>query len=231
MPRSVAAQVARALEVRLSYEFNYLLYRPRGFAARGRRRWPLMIFLHGRGESGRDLALVEKHGPPKLIAAGRAFPGLVVSPQCPADQWWNYLALDAFVGAVMQRYPVDPARVYLTGLSMGGFATWALAAMRPQRYAAIAPICGGGDVRHAELLRNLPVWAFHGARDAVIPLRRSREMIDRIRAVGGKPRFTIYPDALHDAWTKPYGGTQLYDWLFSHRLRPGARHESGTLGR
>lgn len=212
--RSVAA--AHELKLRLEYRYRYLLYRPAHYNGRSGKRWPLVVFFHGKGECGSDLALVEKHGPPKEAAAGRDFPFLLAAPQSPLGQWWNYVALDAFVAALIARYRVDPARVYLTGLSMGGFATWMLAELNPQRYAAVAPVCGGGEPRHAERLKDLPVWAFHGALDPVIPLSRSQEMIAGIRAAGGRPRLTVYPKAGHDSWTRPYAGTALYDWLLKH---------------
>lgn len=213
-------QTSRRATGRVRFAFPYLLALPEGYATRRRRRWPLLVFFHGRGERGQDLALVKVHGPPKLIAAGQTFPFIVVSPQCSDDDyWWNYVTLAAFVDDIVRRFRVDRDRVYLTGLSMGGFATWALAQNAPGRYAAIAPICGGGDPRFAERLRDTPVWAFHGAKDPTIPAQRTREMIKGIRAAGGAPRLTIYPNAGHDSWTKTYENPQLYAWLLSHRRR------------
>lgn len=201
----------------MTFAFDYLLSLPAGYAA-SRRRWPLLIFLHGRGERGQDLNLVKVHGPPKLIAEGREFPFIVVSPQCPSrEYWWDYGRLDAFVTSIMNRLRVDADRVYLTGLSMGGFATWALAQSAPERYAAIAPICGGGETRLAVRLRDLPVWAFHGGKDLTIPVDRTREMIKAIRKAGGSPRLTIYPKAGHDSWTRTYANPKFYAWLLSHR--------------
>lgn len=217
-----AGQSAQRAPLRVPYLFEYLLYRPPGYAARPRSRWPLVVFLHGRGERGADLRRVRRHGLPKLIAAGRNFPFIVVSPQCPdLEPWWNVTALDAFITEMTRRYRVDPQRVYLTGLSMGGYGTWALATRRPDRFAAILPICGGGEPRLARRLRRLPIWVFHGARDQTVPLARSRAMVRAIRAAGGAPRFTIYPEAVHDAWTQTYARDDVYSWLLSHCLPRG----------
>jgi predicted peptidase len=208
---------ARRASVRVTFTYRYLLALPRGYAKSKTKRWPFVVFLHGRGERGNDLELVKRHGLPKLIAEGREFPFVTIAPHCPDDEWWNYPALEAFIDDAVKRYRCDPTRIYLTGLSMGGFATWALAQHRPSHYAAILPICGGGEVRQAAGLRDLSVWAFHGARDEVIPLERSQEMIAAIKAAGGKPRLTVYPKAGHDAWTKTYANEKIYSWLLAQR--------------
>jgi len=215
--RPASPLAARHLAVQVTHAYDYLLYLPPGY--RARKRWPLVMFFHGRGESGHDLNLVKRHALPRLIEEGRRFPFIVVAPQCPDTEWWNYPALETFVAAVAQKYRADPDRIYLTGLSMGGFATWALAQHRPERYAAVVPVCGGGETRLAARLRDLPVWAFHGGRDRVIPPRRSREMVAGIKAAGGRPRLTIYPKVGHDSWTKTFATKQLYQWLLAHRRR------------
>lgn len=223
-PPAVPALQARRAALRVNFAYRYLLYLPEGYAADRSRRWPVLFFFHGRGERGRTLSAVKRHGLPKLITRGESFPFIVISPQCGAtDYWWNYTALDAFVVNVLGHFRVDLDRVYLTGLSMGGFATWALAQEAPERYAAIAPICGGGDARFAVRLRDVPVWAFHGAEDAIIPARRTAEMIKGIRAAGGSPRVTIYPGVGHDSWTTTYENPALYEWLLSHRRKSRTR--------
>ncbi|MDB6128094.1 MAG: phospholipase/carboxylesterase, partial [Verrucomicrobia bacterium] len=179
---------ARSARVRTDHAFRYLLYLPKGYRTDARRQWPLLVFFHGRGERGWNLSFVKRHGPPKLIAQGHTFPFIVVSPQCSGEYWWNYPALEAFVDDIVRRYRVDLGRVYLTGLSMGGFATWALAENAPERYAAIAPVCGGGEVRLARRLNRLPVWAFHGAKDEIILPKRTTELVSEIKKAGGKPR-------------------------------------------
>ncbi len=179
-----------------------------------------MLFLHGAGERGDDLELVKKHGPPKLIEAGQDFPFIVVSPQAPAEQWWSTVFLDALLQEITATYRVDMDRVYATGLSMGGFGTWDLAMTFPDRFAAIAPICGGGNAYSVCVIKDLPIWNFHGAKDPVVPLARSQEMVDALQRCSGDVRFTIYPDAGHDAWTETYDNPALYEWLLAHRRQP-----------
>lgn len=218
-------QSAEQLTFPVTFSFHYLLYLPEGYEQQRQTKWPLVVFLHGIGERGTDVAAVKRQGLPRLLAAGKQFPFLVVSPQCPPDQWWDITALDEFVERVTKKYRVDPDRVYLTGLSMGGFGTWALAMRHPQRFAAIAPICGGGEARHAYVLRDVPVWAFHGAKDEVVPLRQSEEMIAALRDAGAEPRFTIYPEGKHDVWTETYADPELYTWLLAQTRthRPPAK--------
>ena len=212
-------QQAKSLETQITktVRCNYLLYLPEGDAAG--RGWPLVLFLHGAGERGDDLELVKVHGIPKLVAQGRDFPFIALSPQCPADVWWDVDVLDALLDETIGQLAVDEARVYCTGLSMGGFGTWQLAIERPGRFAAIAPVCGGGRPLHAPRIRHVAAWVFHGAKDPVVPLEKSQEMVDALRAAGGEVRFTVYPEAEHDSWTETYDNPELYQWLLAH-MRP-----------
>lgn len=214
----VEAMNSEQLTVEVRATYPYLVQLPEGYDVEPARRWPVVFFLHGKGERGRDLALLKRHGLPRLIAEGRRFPFVVIAPQCPEEEYWSEApCLPAFVAAASARYRIDPARVYLTGISMGGFGVWALAAREPARYAALLPICGGGDVRWAAQLRDVPAWAFHGAQDTVVPPIRSEQMVAAIRAAGGTPRFTLYPDAGHDAWTETYANDAIYAWLLAQR--------------
>ena len=208
-------------EVRLSLRENYLLYLPDGYAT-SKREWPLILFLHGAGERGDDPAKIASHGPPKMIAReNHAFPFIIVSPQCPAEEWWSnpmqVRFLNALLDDVVARYRVDRSRIYLTGLSMGGFGTWSLAAAHPERFAAIAPICGGGDPAVAARLAGLPIWVFHGAKDPTVPLRKSEEMVEALKKAGADVKFTVYPEAAHDSWSATYANPGLYDWFLQHR--------------
>lgn len=206
---------------------NYLLYLPKEYSAESKRKWPLMLFLHGAGERGTNLARVAAHGPPKLLAQSKEdLPFIVVSPQCPAGQRWNTETLIALLDDISERYPVDPTRVYVTGLSMGGYGTWALANEYPQRFAAIAPICGGGETipillagrEKREALKSLGVWAFHGAKDPVVKLEESEKMVNAYKQIGADDvRLTVYPEARHDSWTETYDDPKLYEWLLAHR--------------
>ncbi len=214
-----ARQAPETFTRQITVSGHYLLYLPKNYD-RQQEPWPLLLFLHGAGERGDDLELVKKHGPPKLIEAGRDFPFVVVSPQAPAEQWWSVPFLDALLQEVTATYRVDTDRIYVTGLSMGGFGTWDLAMAFPDRFAAIAPVCGGGNAYAVCVIKHLPTWNFHGAKDAVVPLARSQEMVDALQRCSGDVRFTIYPDAGHDAWTETYDNPALYEWLLAHRRQP-----------
>jgi len=199
---------------------KYLLYLPEDYG-RKEQKWPLMLFLHGAGERGDNLDLVKKHGPPKLVERGKQFPFIIVSPQCPAGVWWpeKIDTLVALLDEIASKYAVDTDRVYLTGLSMGGFGTWSLACRHPERFAAIAPICGGGMWFLADRLKAVPVWAFHGAKDPVVPLDMSESMVKAVKRMGGDARLMVYPEAQHDSWTATYSNPKLYEWFLSHRKR------------
>ncbi len=146
----------------IKVKLNYLLYLPKGYDADAKKEWPLILFLHGAGESGDDLAKVKKNGPPKVVAH-QDLPFVIVSPQSPR-MGWNVDALNGLLDDVIAHHHIDKERVYLTGLSMGGYGTWALAAAHPEKFAAIAPICGGGDPKAASKIKHLPIWVFHGAK-------------------------------------------------------------------
>ena len=207
----------------LNHTLNYWLYLPDDYNQKPRQQWPLMLFLHGAGERGTNLTTVLKHGPPKLAHEGKAFPFIIVSPQCPTNQWWSAADLNRLLDNVIAKYRADKDRLYLTGLSMGGYGTWTLAGTNPEHFAALAPICGGGDPSIAPRLRHLPIWVFHGAKDKAVPVRKSIEMVDALKAVGADVKLTIYPDAQHDSWTQTYDNPAFYDWLLRQRRRPAAR--------
>ncbi|HEV3255667.1 MAG TPA: prolyl oligopeptidase family serine peptidase [Gemmataceae bacterium] len=203
-------------EITIRVKLKYLLYLPEGYG-KSDKAWPLLLFLHGSGESGKDLNKVKIHGPPKLIERGKDFPFIVVSPQSPR-RGWDVPALNALLDDVVATHKVDKDRIYLTGLSMGGYGTWALAAAYPEKFAAIVPICGGGDLADAKQLKDLPIWVFHGAKDPAVPPRRSKEMVKALEAAGAKNvKFTLYPDADHDSWTRTYDNPKLYEWLLKQK--------------
>jgi len=169
-------QHPQSFERRVTVETHgrFLLYLPAGFDPSGRTRYPLLIFLHGSGESGEDLETVKVHGPPKLVASKPDFPFIVASPQARNHiERFDPATLDAMLDELLEQLPVDPDRIYLTGLSMGGIWTYGWAIRHPERFAAIAPVCGLWDPGDACRLKDVPVWAFHGAQDPVVPLRRS----------------------------------------------------------
>lgn len=190
---------------------------PEGYDADPDRAWPLLLFLHGAGERGDDLARVGIHGPLKERRAGRDIPMVIVAPQVPEGERWTVGRVAAALDAALGQYRIDPDRVYITGLSMGGFGTWEAIARMPERFAAAVPVCGGGLWLGIGAARGVPVWAFHGAMDPVVPVEASVSMVRALREAGGDVRFTVYPDAGHDAWSETYADPALYDWLLSHR--------------
>ena len=199
----------------MTAKLDYLLYLPTGYQD-STKEWPLMLFLHGAGESGTNLAKVKTHGPPKIVESKPDFPFILVSPQS-SGRGWNPDTLNALLNDIQSKYRVDKDRVYLTGLSMGGFGTWALAAAHPERFAAIVPICGGGNTADAPKLAKLPIWVFHGEKDPTVPIERSKEMVAAIKAAGGNPKATYYPEAGHDSWTETYNNPELYKWLLEQK--------------
>ena len=219
--RAETGQKEHTFEIRRS--LDYLLYLPERHESA--ESLPMIVFLHGAGERGDDVEKVKRHGPPMRVEKDPDFDFIVLSPQCPAGQRWSADDVVALVEHVTDNHKVDRDRIYLTGLSMGGFGTWDIAMRHSRHFAAFAPICGGGNPSRARFLRNLPIWVFHGAKDNVVPLSMSREMVDAIKEAGGNPKFTIYPEAGHDSWTEAYAGRELYDWFLQHRRsgRPQGR--------
>jgi predicted peptidase len=202
---------------------NYLLHLPEQAHLSPTDLWPTILFLHGHGESGDDPTAVLQQGLPRYIAQQPNFPFIVIAPQCPWNTWWPELAdsLAQLLAECSASHPLDRKRLYLTGLSMGGYGAWYLGALWPNRFAAIAPICGGGYWFHGfpkrvEALKETPVWAFHGAQDDVVPLAASQELVSALRECGGCVEFTVYPDAGHDSWTATYSNPELYTWFLRH---------------
>ena len=218
------------LETKLTKQVsvNYLLYLPKSYDAKAAKKWPLILFLHGAGERGTDVARVAIHGPPKLAKNKQEFEFIIVSPQCPSGQRWDNDVLLALLDDVAASHKVDAGRVYLTGLSMGGYGSWSLGLAHPDRFAAMAPICGGGDPVAALLpdpkkqaaLRSLPIWVFHGAKDPVVRLTESERMVDAVKRAGCKDvQLTVYPEAQHDSWTETYNNPKLYEWFLAHERK------------
>jgi|CZKM01.1.fsa_nt_gi predicted peptidase len=203
--------------IKVTARLDYLLFLPEGYA-KSKQRWPLMLFLHGAGESGTNLDKLKVLGPPKIVESKPDFPFVLVSPQT-SREGWNPDTLNALLDDVLRKYRVDKDRVYLTGASMGGSGTWRLAAAHPERFAAIVPICGRGDPAEAKQLARLPIWVFHGAKDPVVRIASEKTMVEAIQAAGGNVKFTIYPDAGHDAWTETYNNPELYEWLLKQKRR------------
>jgi predicted peptidase len=201
----------------------YRLMKPAGYKEDGKASYPLVVFLHGAGERGDDNKAQLKHGIADFAADGhrKKYPCFLIVPQCPDDEVWVYgfvkklekkkkpaieagdLVL-ALIDAVCKEYSIDKKRIYLTGLSMGGYGTWALLARRPELFAAAVPICGGGDVKTAGKIVKIPVWAFHGDKDTTVVAEESRQMIEAIKKAGGAPKYDEYKGVGHDSWTQTY---------------------------
>jgi predicted peptidase len=226
MPRQTAQSFERPIS--RTVRAKYLRFLPKGYDAQSPRRWPLMLFLHGIGERGRDPWKVKAHGPPKVAETMTNFPFILVSPQCPNGEWWSNDVLEALLDEVIATHNVDTGRVYLTGSSMGGFGAFALALCAPERFAAVAPVCGGGtpfppmgfDARRKAALQALPFWVFHGDQDTAVPLEESERMVKALKKFGCEVKFTVYPGVGHDAWTRTYENPELYEWFLSHRRAP-----------
>lgn len=202
-------------QIARSEPMPHLLYLPPGYGENGNGKlWPVMIFLHGSGESGHDLDKVKKHGPPMLVSRGKQFPFILVTPQ--TDHGWRAQELGRLLDSIESTYAVDRSREYVTGLSMGGFGTWAMLTAFPERFAAAVMICGGGDPDAASKVKETPLWIFHGAKDTVVSIDRSRADVNALRKLDAEVRFTIYPDATHDSWTETYNNPAVYRWLLAH---------------
>jgi len=201
---------------------KYLASLPGNIEKKSARKWPTILYLHGSG--GRGLPVAALNGTSGVFQPRKHKPDtfIIIAPRCPQNRWWSIPALEDLLAEVMDKYPIDKGRIYVTGESMGGFATWELAAAHPDRFAAIAPICGGGDPREAELIKDLPTWVFHGAKDRGVLPERSREMVNALRDVRGRVRYTEYPNLGHRCWGTAYNNEALYDWMLQQvRGKPG----------
>lgn len=201
---------------------QYLLYLPPGYDAAGQKDWPLMLFLHGAGERGNDVNRVAIHGPLHHVQQGQSFPFIILAPQCPANELWQNEPLLALLNEFTATHKVDKKRIYLTGLSMGGYGTWSLGLAHPELFAAIAPICGGANMIEVMLgtwdkrqdLQRLPIWAFHGADDNVVPVAESERVVNALKQSGvTNLQLTIYPNTKHDSWKPAYADPKFYEWM------------------
>ncbi len=220
-------------------ELPYRIHLPEGSDAAA--RYPLVLFFHGAGERGKENRRQLIHGARPILefSQGSGDPAIIVVPQCPVEQQWvdtpwgddshtmpaepsqpMRLAIE-LLQQCQETLPVDADRIYVTGLSMGGFGTWDIVQRLPRTFAAAVPVCGGGDTDLAPSIRHIPVWAFHGDQDTAVKPRRSRDMIAALREHGGAPRYTEYPGVGHDSWTPTYADREVLQWLFAQR-RPAS---------
>lgn len=197
-------------------ERTYVVYVPPEYDAS--KEWPLVLFLHGAGERGDDGVDQSTVGiGPAIEANPDRFPCIVVMPQCPRNVMWTgrYDEIDAALNATLEEYNIDRSRMYLTGLSMGGYGTFMYGADHVDTFAAMAPICGGGRVTDAAKLATVPMWVFHGSSDPVVAPDKSRSMVEAIKAAGGDIRYTEYEGVGHNSWDNAYGDPELMDWMLS----------------
>jgi len=226
---------AREFKSAAGKKLPYRLFKPAGYDET--KKYPLVLFLHGAGERGEDNQAQTKNGVRFFLQNQAKFPCFIVAPQCPAKlQWvdtpWGNLkhAMPAqptepmqstveLLAALQKEFAaVDSKRLYVTGLSMGGFGTWDIVSRFPKKFAAAVPICGGADEAQAPGIAKVPVWVFHGGADDVVKTVRSRNIVAALKAAGGAPKYTEYPGVGHGSWDQAYGEAELFPWLFSQKL-------------
>lgn len=209
---------ANASETLKKVKYNYLLHLPEDYGKDPNKKWPVIFYLHGRHASGKNLESLERYGLPYYLQKGKKVDFIVVSPQCPwnknwsSEDWFNPV-FDEVAG----KLKVDNSRVYLIGMSMGGFGTWALANRMPERFAAISPMCGGADVKWAGTLSKIPTWVFHGTADRQIPISRSEVMVKAMEKLKAEVKYTRLVNQGHDI-SKQFNNDELYSWLLKHSL-------------
>ncbi len=220
-------------EITKTLESKYLIFFPKDYAAKGKEKFPLILFLHGAGERGTDVWKATTHGPSLYIKNHPEFPFILVTPLCPGGEVWANEVLLELLDEVIAKNNVDTNRIYLTGLSMGGYGAWSLGLKYPEKFAALAPICGGSDIgaiilashgyatpEKTAALKTLPVWAFHGAKDPVVPLAESEHVINALKSFGiNEIKLTVYPEAQHNSWTETYNNPELYEWFLKHKRK------------
>jgi predicted peptidase len=224
-PYTATVQIEDESHNTQTVQVSYLLYLPESYGQDPQQRWPLILFLHGRGERGEDLQLLKKHPLPRILEDQSDFPAIVISPQLSLQRlWWADLIdpLNALLDQIQVEYAVDPQRVYLTGLSMGGFGSWEYILRYPERFAAVVPVSGGyreGSRLIPENicdLKDIPIWVFHGGSDTIVPSFHSEILVEALRACGSHVRFTRYAGMEHeDAFLQAYAEPELFSWLFS----------------
>lgn len=198
---------------------DYYLYFPEGYEANTEDRFPLLLFLHGGGESGDSLVTVKRNGPPKLIAQGKKFPFLILAPQNPyQNKWWNTRAVKQLLDTIVANNAIDTHRIYLTGLSRGGGAAWEMAVQYPNTFAAMAVVCGMSPLPYASWINSkMPIWVFHGDADKSIPVSESDTMVARLKEMGYDIQYTRYKGVGHNSWIQAYDTKELYDWFTDQR--------------
>ena len=196
-------------------KLTYLVKYPEGFSENG--KYPVILFLHGAGTRGTDVEKLRENVCFRLISQKENRPYITIAPLCSENTWFDLFEhLIALVKEIASLPYTDEKRIYLTGNSMGGYGTWQLAMSMPEYFAAIVPVCGGGMYWNAWRLKNVAIWAFHGAKDDCVFPTESEKMIDIAKRAGAETKLTIYPEAGHDSWTPTYSNPELFEWLLKH---------------
>ena len=198
---------------------DYFVHLPPDYDKDPQKKWPVILFLHGSGERGYDLKLLARQPLVQGIEKRKDFPFILIAPQVSPGEWWSIPELDDLLDGLPAKYRIDPDRIYLTGLSMGGFGTWSYLAAEPGRFAAAAPICGGGDPEDAARFKDVPIWVFHGEQDDAVPIQRSQEMVDALQKLGSNVKFTKFPGVDHFSWIPAYKDPELFKWFLEQKRK------------
>ncbi|QQE11868.1 prolyl oligopeptidase family serine peptidase [Planctomycetota bacterium] len=214
-----APSAANPGEIKTSSDnLAFLLYKPKDYDY-SKNEFPLLLFLHSADQRGNDIEKLRKVGPPLQYESGKKeLPFILVAPHLNKNQAWNPRKLTSLIDEIEKDYRVDRRRIYVTGMSMGGYGTWILAGKTPERFAAISPIASNAYVEQSMDVRKVPSLVFHGRHDAFIPVNEAIDMVKAIQALGGSSHLKIYEDSDHDAWTKTYAADGFYTWLLSNEL-------------
>ncbi|MEZ5941796.1 MAG: prolyl oligopeptidase family serine peptidase [Planctomycetaceae bacterium] len=230
---------ARKFRAKDDIELNYRWLQPKGYVPgeKSDTKYPLVIFLHGAGERGDDNAAQLRHCTSRFTEADvrEKFPCFVMAPQCPTGKRWVEVDWSKgqhdmpktpsepmarvleLLDQLIKTHAIDEDRIYVMGLSMGGYGTWDLLARHPEKFAAGVPICGGGDEKQAAKIKDIPIWVFHGDADTAVKVERSRNMVAAIKEAGGQPKYTEYPGVGHNSWTPAINEPGILPWLFSQK--------------
>ncbi|MCL2647889.1 MAG: prolyl oligopeptidase family serine peptidase [Phycisphaerales bacterium] len=200
-------------------DYKYLVRLPKNYDTDKAQKYPLILYLHGSGERGENLSIIKNNPVFRFMSEHSDLPFIVVAPQCPSDTWWKPLLLKSLLAEVSEKYRVDPDRIYLTGLSMGGYGTWQTAMWYPELFAAIVPICGIGDAADMSRIKNLPTWVFHGDADPLVPFELDRLCVEALKSIGGNVKMTVYPGVGHNSWTQTYANPDVYKWLLEQKRK------------
>jgi predicted peptidase len=214
----VDAARSQQIEKKSSKYFRYIVYLPQSYQKDTTMKWPMILFLHGAGEGGFNLRRVSRTGPLEFALTGQKLPFIIVSPQIRRWHFWSPDSVKDFLTDIISKYNVDTKRIYLTGLSIGGKATWETAMKYPGMFAAIAPVSGWASPALLPRLRNTPVWIFHGAKDPVVPVIASEVMADSLKKFNNV-KLTIYPNGTHGNWSETYNNEKLYSWFLAHNKK------------